>query len=136
MRRLGSTLTTGLVVVVLVAGVAFVWPKYGFCVSQTRADEVVCEIRRNLHLGPHLNWAFNRYTVESVLQTVVASDIPHLVEALGDERPAVRMAAGNVLLEMGDDAIEALRAAAESEIFDVRYAAQDALSTWEISESH
>ena len=132
MRRLGSTLTTGLVVLVLVAGAAFVWPKYGFCVSQTRADEVVCEIRRNLHLGPHLSWAFNRHTVESVRRSVDASDIPHLVNALEHERPAVRMTAGNVLLELGDDAIEALQSAAQSDSFDVRYAAQDALSTWEI----
>lgn len=127
MRRLSRALATGLVLLPLGAVTAFVWPKYGICVSQTRADEVVCQIRRNLHLGPHFSWAFNRYTVESVLQSVVASDIPHLVEALGHERPAVRMAAGNVLLEMGDDAIEALRSATQSESFDVRYAAQDAL---------
>ena len=132
MSRLGRGLAAGPLILAIGAVTAFAWPKYGICINQTRADEVICEIRRNLHLGPHLNWAFNRRTVESVRQSVVASDIPHLVDALDHERPAVRMAAGNVLLEMGDDAIEALRSAAQSDSLDVRYAARDALSTWKI----
>jgi HEAT repeat protein len=59
-------------------------------------------------------------------------DIPPLVRLMGHDRPAVRMAAGHLLLSMGEPALEALREAAGSADWHTRYVAQDALMTLEI----
>jgi len=123
----------GLILLAVIATVAVqLWPKYGLCFANSRQAEIACMIRRNLHFSAHFTWAFNRHTIEAVRAEVGEEDIPPLVRLMGHDRPAVRMAAGHLLLSLGEPALEALREAAGSADWHTRYVAQDALSTLEI----
>lgn len=112
-----------------------VWPKYGLCLETSRYDEIVCVARRNLHFSAHMTWSFNRYTVEAVMAEVGPADIPVLVDMLGDERGVIRMLAGNVLADLGEDGVTGLRRAVQSRDSVVRSTAETALMDYEIIRS-
>jgi hypothetical protein len=100
----------GLILLAVITTVAVqLWPKYGLCLANSR-----------------------QHTIEAVRAEIGEEDIPPLVRLMGHDRPAVRMAAGHLLLSMGEPALEALREAAGSADWHTRYVAQDALMTLEI----
>ena len=109
-----------------------VWPKYGLCLESSRYDEIACTARRNLHFSAHFSWSFNRYTVEAVMAEIDRGDIPVLTEMLGDERSVLRVLAGSVLTELGEDGLASLKRAAESPDPIIRRTAESALSDYEI----
>ena len=113
------------------ATATLLWPKYGLCVAPTRQAEIACMIRRNLHFSAHFSWAFNRHTLDAVRAEIGEDDIPDLVGLMAHDRPAVRMAAGHLLISFGEPALGPLREAARSPDRIVRYVAEDALWTLE-----
>src|SRR5437016_567941 len=64
-------------------------------------SERYCEIRRsikkNLHLGAHLQFAVTGKTCDDVKKEVKEEDIPVLIELLGDNEYVVQVGAGGVL---------------------------------------
>jgi hypothetical protein len=132
MKRVGPILAVLLILSVAGLVVYQVWPKYGICLKNSRYDEIVCVARRNLHFSAHFSWSFNRYTVEAVMAEVDRDDIPVLTEMLGDERSVLRVLAGNILTELGEDGLASLKRAAESPDSIIRRTAESALSDYEI----
>lgn len=108
------------------------WPKYGLCLGEERAGAIACEIRRNLHFSAHFTWAVNVHTLDAVRPKVSEADIPALVSLLGDSRPAVRFAAGDLLSGFGEPGLAALREASRSSDATISLLAEDALRTLEI----
>lgn len=109
-----------------------IWPKYGICLETSRYDEIACVARRNLHLGRHFSWIFNRFSSESVMAEISPSDIPVLAEMIGDDRAVLGHLAASILAEMGEDGLASLKRAAESENFEIRHTAKIALMDHEI----
>ena len=132
MRAVGRSIAIVLILLAGAGGTRAVWPKYGLCFGDTRADEIACLIRRNLHFSAHFTWSFNKPTIDAVLAETDAADLPVLAEILGDERPVVRKAAGQVLLEFGAPGIAQLREASRSPDPLVRETADRALADYEI----
>ena len=132
MKRVGPIV--GLLLILSVAGLVLyeIWPKYGICLKSSRYDEIACTARRNLHFSAHFTWSFNRYTVEAVMAEVSRDDIPVLSKMLGDERGFLRTLAGNILTELGEDGLAALKRAVEAPDPIVRRTAESALMDYEI----
>ena len=131
MKRTGSIVAVMLSLAGLVGYT--VWPKYGICLETSRYNEIACLARRNLHLGPHFSWSFNRFTVEAVMAEVGPGDIPVLAEMIGHNRPAIRMLAATILADLGEDGLASLKRAAESENLEIRHTAKIALMDHEIT---
>jgi len=133
MKRISGIL--GVLLILSAVGLVLygIWPKYGLCLKTSRYDEIACVARRNLHFSAHFTWSFNRYTVEAVMAEVGRDDIPVLAQMLGDDRPVLRTLAGNILTQLGEDGLDSLKQAAESQDHITRRTAESALMDYEIT---
>ncbi len=78
---------------------------------------------------------YKAYGFESEKEMLTIASVPVLIDALGDQRPEVRVEAAGVLAEIGPDAKDAVPALIEvagDEDFAVRQAAADALEIIEL----
>jgi hypothetical protein len=86
-------------------------------------------IRSNMHMGAHLQKAVTLKTVLAVRKKVSASDIPTLVQMLGDrDTNVIGSVAGELLVMLGEPAHSALEIAAHSADGNTRLNAKQALS--------
>ncbi len=94
-------------------------------------SERYCEIRRsikkNLHIGAHLQLAVTGKTCDDVKKEVKDEDIPVLIELLGDNDDFVRIGAAGVLERFEEKALLALKEAAKSENWNLKMAAEEAI---------
>jgi hypothetical protein len=97
-------------------------PRYG-----GRYDVIADLIDDNLHLGRHFTWAITAETIKAVRPHVGAADLAVLERMLADERGAVSVAAGSLLVMLGDGGEAVLRRAAASDNLSARMHANDAL---------
>ncbi len=97
-------------------------PRYG-----GRYDEIADMIDDNLQFGRHFTWAVNTVTIKAVRPEIAGQDIEVLVRMLADERGTVRVAAGSLLVLLGEAGESALIRAKASDDLYAGLAAQDAL---------
>lgn len=114
-RRLGILLLAG----ILLSAAGFY---YFVFAHQDRAPGRYGEIHQlimdNRHLGRHFTLATNTDTIKTVRKQVTVTDVPILLTMLGDEKGAVAVAAGGLLVMLGAPGEAALREASQSK--DVR----------------
>ncbi|QEL65673.1 hypothetical protein OTERR_21970 [Oryzomicrobium terrae] len=95
--------------------------------DSARYSEIARSIKANRHLSAHMVMAVDARTIKAVRLSVTARDIPVLVQMLGDPNYGVASAAAGLLVTLGEDAVPALRAAAQSKASSVANQARDAL---------
>ena len=99
--------------------------------SESRYVAIRRLIKNNLHFSAHLTFAVNTKTVEAVRKEVTETDIPVLIELLGDEENVVGIGAQLVLESFGKKALPALTEAANSPDHERAWKAKEAIRTIE-----
>ncbi len=113
--------------VVAVAGLAWFIARDDGPRSGGRYDVIADLVEDNLHLGRHFTWAMTAETIKAVRPHVGVADLAVLERMLVDERGTVSVAAGSLLVMLGDGGEAILRRAAASSDFLARMRANDAL---------
>jgi hypothetical protein len=96
-------------------------------VDGARYNNILDLIDDNLHFTGHFRWAVTGQTIADLCGETTPTDIPILIEMLGDDDARAQIAASGLLATFGDATVPALEAAKESSDYRVSAGAYDAL---------